>query len=374
MKFSIQREVLLSALQSVSRGLSYKTPMPVLTGIKVELTSDTLVMTTTNREISVQVVLSANEDVVIHEIGTCIIPGKYFIEIVKKIEGKVIEFTLFEETTIKIISERSNFTLIALEKSNFPKINFDVFGEPVEFTTKDLKKVIKQTSFAAGTSESRITLTGVCFDVKETTLSVTATDSYRLAKKVLTIDKAQKDLRINIPSKAVEELAKILEDDDEKVNLYVISGKAHFTYKNISFITRLIEGNFPDTSSLFPKEHLAEVTFNKNELITTVDRAALFTNMDNSSIVKMIINSEGNIQIASNSNEIGKVVDEIIPLKTTSLTQFQIAFSAKYFIEALRSFDSSKVIIKFTGEIKPFVLESEEDPGTLQLILPVRIF
>ena len=374
MKFTIAREILLEALNNVSKGLSSKTPMPVLTGIKIETNFDEIIFTTTNREISVQVKLPKNENIDIESEGWCVEPGKYFIDIAKKIEGKNIEFTLFEENTIKILSERSNFTLIALEKNNFPQINFAPLGTPIVLKASVLKQIIRQTAFAAGSSESRITLTGVCLELAENRLKAIATDSYRLAKKETELDYNLENTRVNVPSKALEELNKILTDDTEDVKMYIMVNKILFIYKNISFVTRLIEGSYPNTNALFPNESLMAITFDKNSLIAAVDRAALFTNLDNSSIVKFMVTADKVIQIASNSNEIGKVVDEILPLKNVELMQFQIAFSAKYFLEALKAFDSNAITIKFTGETKSFTLEGDQDRAFIQLILPVRVY
>ena len=374
MKFTIAREILLEALNNVSKGLSSKTPMPVLTGIKIETNFDEIIFTTTNREISVQVKLPKNENIDIESEGWCVVPGKYFIDIAKKIEGKNIEFTLFEENTIKILSERSNFTLIALEKNNFPQINFAPLGTPIVLKASVLKQIIRQTAFAAGSSESRITLTGVCLELAENRLKAIATDSYRLAKKETELDYNLENTRVNVPSKALEELNKILTDDTEDVKMYIMVNKILFIYKNISFVTRLIEGSYPNTNALFPNESLMAITFDKNSLIEAVDRAALFTNLDNSSIVKFMVTADKVIQIASNSNEIGKVVDEILPLKNVELMQFQIAFSAKYFLEALKAFDSNAITIKFTGETKSFTLEGDQDRAFIQLILPVRVY
>lgn len=373
MKFSIAREILLEALNNVSKGLSSKTPLPVLTGIKIETNNNKLILTTTNREISIQACIENEESLVIENDGWCVVPGKYFIDIAKKIDGKKVEFSTFEENTIKILSDRSNFTLIALEKNNYPVINFEPIGEAIQIKASLIKQLIKQTAFAAGSSEARITLTGVCLELENNKLKAIATDSYRLAKKEIELENNHTQFRVNVPSKALEELCKIIDDDKEDILMYVMANKVLFVYKDVKFVTRLIEGSFPDTSSLFPKAHLIEIVFDKNALISTVDRASLFTNMDSSSIVKFIINNDQSIQISSNSNEIGKVVDEVIPLKSVELPPFQIAFSAKYFLEALKVFESSQITIKFTGEIKPFAIEAENDPNLIQLILPVRV-
>lgn len=374
MKFTINRDILLEALNNVSRGLSSKTPMPVLTGIKIEVESNKITLITTNREISVKVVLETIDNIEIAENGVCVVPGKYFIDIIKKLEGDTVEFTLFDSNTIKIISERTTFTLISLDSANYPNINFDVNGTPMVIGSKKLKNFIRQTSFAAGVNESRMVLTGVCLDINKNNLQMIATDSYRLAKKADLLENEYLKTKIIIPSKSIEELSKILEDESEDVKMYFANNRALFEYKNISFITRLIEGSFPDTSSIIPTEHMVELTFNKNVLLSTVDRASLFTTQNSGSIIKMIINTDGSVQIASVSTDIGKVVDEIIPLKMDKICNFQIAFSAKYFNEAIKAFDGSEITIKFTGELKPFLLTASDDENFLQVILPVRYF
>lgn len=374
MRFNISKHTLLQVLNDVAHGLSYKTPMPVLTGIKIDAFMDSLTFTTSNREISVQVKLEKNDNFEIEEDGTCVVPGKYFLEIAKKIEEEKINFVLFEESTIKITTEKTDFTLVALDKDAFPIISFNKIGDPIRIKGNILKKAIKQTNFAAGVSEARMILTGVCFEIKGTDLSIIATDSYRLAKKMIRLEKEYNHTKINIPNKALEELEKILTDSEDEIEMYLISNKALIFYKGISFITRLIEGNFPDTSALFPKEELTKLSFKKNELLATVDRVALFTNMDSSNIVKVVIKANKSVQIASSNNEIGRVIEEIIPQNEPNINNFQTAFSAKYFIEALKSFDGSTVNIKFTGEIKPFVITSEKEDELIQLILPVRIF
>ena len=374
MKFSIERELLQQTLIDVSRGLSDKKPLPVLTGIKIEALDSELIFTTTNKEISVQVKLPVSENVVIEETGYCVAPGKYFVEISKKIEGKKVNFTLFEEKTIKITSERSDFTLITYDKEFFPTINFESKNASLDFESKKLRQLIRQTAFAAATSESRIILTSVNFTITNDLIIVTATDSFRLARKEETIPTNDIKCVVNIPSKSLEELAKILDDSSEKVNLYIIDKTVLFVFKNISFLTRLVEGVYPDTSSLFPKQQLLSVKLKKSDIVAAVDRASLFTNSDNLSVVKFNISNSNTIEISSNSTEIGKVVEEVEAVEISSNFPFQTAFSTKYLTEALRAIDDTMVVVNFTGEVKPAVIKGEGAPEMTQLLLPVRVF
>lgn len=374
MKFVINRELLLATLQNVSRGLSDKKPMPVLTGIKITVEKQRIVFVTTNKEISIQVILEANNEVTIEETGVCVVPGKYFLEIVKKLEGKDVEFTLFDSTTIKIISDRSDFTLVTYDSSNFPTISFDSTEKPIHLDAQMLKNVIKQTSFAAATSEARIVLTSVNFKFYGNRLEITATDSFRLARKNIEFEDNFDSKIVNIPSKSLDELSKIIEDSHEDIELMIENQLILFRYRNVTFTSRLVEGVYPDTSSLFPKGQILAIKFNKNELLAAIDRASLFTNSDNLSIVKLSLTKDKTVEVSSNSTEIGKVVDEIYPLEVSESMDFQIAFSTRNLSEALKSFESQSILIKFTGEIKPAVIVGEKENDLIQLLLPVRVF
>ncbi len=376
MRFEIKRSLLDTALQNVSKGLSTKTPMPILMGVQLTAKNNELIFITTNKEISVRVVIKENDDLKIDEEGSCVVPGKYFVDIVKKIDGEFVDFTLFDESTIKILSKNSDFTLIAYEKDNFPNTNFDIESESITLSCKDLKQIVRQTSFACSSSESRITLTSINFLIKDDLLTVTATDSFRLAKRIMKIENVKNKMQINIPSKSLEEFTKIINDSNDLVELVISNNVALFKYKNISFLTRLVEGIYPDTSSLYPKSFMFSMKFNREMLIAAVDRASLFMESNpNLSFVKFNMTANNKIiEVSSNSSEIGRVVETIEALEVSENSDFQIAFSAKYLIEALKSFDTKEISIYCTGEVKPAIITSAELPELTQLLLPVRVF
>ena len=123
---------------------------------------------------------------------------------------------------------------------------------------------------------------------------------------------------------------------------------------------------------MIPTNFLTSIKFNKNELISAIERAAIFTNIDTSNIIQMTLNGDKTVEVTSPTNEIGAAQEEITPIDCTNVVPFQIAFSSKYFLEAVRVFDSSEITIHFTGEIKPFIITGEHDHKLIQLILPVR--
>ena len=348
--------------------------MPILTGIKLDVKPDYLTLTASNAEISIQATIQNNTgDLVIDEPGIVVLPGKYLQEIVRHIDEKTIDIVTFEDNIVKILTDRSNFTLNAMDKNTFPLISFDETEIFVNLDVINLKQVIKKTTFAASLSESRMVLTGVSFATNENKLEVIATDSFRLAKKFMIFDKTNPKISVIIPSRSLDELNKIVDENDESVNIYFSKTKALFKYKNILFLTRLIEGVYPNTSSLIPTDFMTSIKFVKQDLVSTIERASLFTSLDSSNIIKLNLNADRVVEIASTSNEIGAVLEEIYPLDCSNIIPFQIAFSSKYFLDALKSFDSPEVTIHFTGEIKPFIMTGEYDVNHIQLILPVRV-
>lgn len=371
MNFTINRDLLLLNLNSVSKALSTKVQMPVLTGIKFEVFKDKVLITASNNEISIQTLIKDPKLLKVEEEGSFLAPGKYLIDLVRKTESKDIDFIGYEDNSVKILADKSNFTLKCLDIVNYPMISFDDSQTFITLDATNLKQIIRKTTFATSLSESRVILTGVSFRASGNSIQIVATDSYRLAKKEMIFEHEYPEINVVIPSRSLEELNKILEENEEVVEIHFSKSKALFKYKDLLYQTRLLEGTFPNTDSLIPTQFLTSVKFNKNELIAAIERVSIFSNLDVSSIIKFTLNSDKTTEISSKT-EIGDAKEELIPTECANGMAFQIAFSAKYFLEALRSFNSTEVEIHFTGEIKPFIITGEYDHNLIQLILPVR--
>ena len=373
MKFSISRELLLQNLNHVSKALSTKPQMPILTGIKIDVKKDHITLTASNAEISIQTKIDNSTKVLVEEVGIVVLPGKFLQEIVRRVESEMLDFVSFEENMVKILADRSNFTLNVLDKETFPLLSFDESDINITLDALNLKQVIKKTTFAASLSESRMVLTGVSFATQANKLEVISTDSFRLAKKFMVFENNYPTINVVIPSRSLDELNKIVDEPNESVNIHFTKTKALFKYKNLLFQTRLIEGIYPNTSSLIPNDFLTSIKFNKQELISAIDRASLLNSSESVNIIKFSLNNNKIVEITSTTNEIGAVLEEVYPLDCSNLIPFQIAFSSKYFLDAIKAFDSSEVTIHFTGEIKPFIITGDYDVNHLQLILPVRV-
>ena len=372
MNFQINKDTLLNNLIVAQKALSNKTPNPALQGIKLEVFKDHLVITTSNSDIAIKLEIKDQSLNVTSE-GTVLIPGKYFIEIIRKLDGLKVSLSMAADNMLRIVADRSDITLNMMDLEDYPELQFSEKVKSIKINVRVLKTIIRQTAFATSSIENRPILTGVNFKIDGNKLKAIATDSYRLSQKEIELTESYEPLNIIIPGRSLEELIKVLENNNDSVELHFDHSKILFKYNNLLFQSRLLEGNYPETSKLVPTEFPTVIRFNKDNLSTAIERASLLSSRDgNNAIVKLSLRQDNIVEITSNSPEIGKVLEEVYPVDEIMGQPFKIAFSSKYILDALKIFNSSEVSVNFTGEIRPFIIKGEYDENMLQLILPVR--
>jgi len=375
MTFTIDRDTLLNNLTILQKGLPNKTPLPILTAIKFDVNEDHLLLTSSNTDIAIQVFVD-DKSLNVVKAGKVAIPGRYLIEIVRKVNAQKVEFQLVDDNLIIIRADRSEFKLKLMDVEDYPEIDFLDLDQPVVLDSQLIKTIIKETNYATATNEKRPILTGVNFKYNNDNLYTVATDSYRLSQKNIKLRTHSKTFDIVIPSKSLDELSKILDNVHEDIELYINPNKVLFKMNNILFQTRLLEGTYPDTQRIIPQEFPVVIPFNKEELLQAVERVSLLSPKDkdtNYNIIKLNLRPDHVVEISSTNNEIGDALEEIIPSGTVTGPIIKIAFSSKYLVEALKSFSSSEITLNFAGEVKPFVIKGNLDQDLLHLILPVRI-
>ena len=372
MNFQINKDTLLNNLIVAQKALSNKTPNPALQGIKLDVLKDYLVITTSNSDIAIKLTVKDPSLTVTSE-GSALIPGKYFIEIIKKLDGLKVQLSMGADNMLRIEADRSDITLNMMDLEDYPELQFSEKVKSIKINVRVLKTIIRQTAFATSSIENRPILTGVNFKIDGKKLTAIATDSYRLSQKEIELTDSYEPLNIIIPGRSLEELIKVLENNNDEVELHFDHAKILFKYNNLLFQSRLLEGNYPETNKLIPTDFPTVIKYNKENLMVAIERASLLSSRDgNNAIVKLALRQDNIVEITSNSPEIGKVLEEVYPVDEIVGHPFKIAFSSKYILDALKIFNSSEISIHFTGEIRPFIIKGEYDENMLQLILPVR--
>lgn len=378
MNLTIDREILLENLNVISRGLPNKSPMPILTGIKMEATDTDLFLTSSNTDISVEVLIN-DSSLKIQEAGKTVVPGKQFIDIIRIIGAKKVTLFLDENNSLIIKGDKSEFNLKIMDYMDYPNIDFVTLENPLVLDSSELNMIIKETVFSTAQTEKKPILTGVNFNNKNNQLVITATDSFRLSQKILSID-SYDDFNITIPNKSLDEMSKVIDSYEGKISLYFSSNKLLLKYKNVLFQTRLLDGNYPDTSRIMPTNFPIVIRFNRDELLAVVERVSIMSPKDKekdrettSNVIKLTIKKDRIIEISTTNNILGSATEEIIPTDIEATNSISIGFSSRYFIEALRSFMSTEISISLSGEIRPFIIRGDYDANLTQLILPLRM-
>ena len=375
MKFTIKKEILMDALNKVSKAISSRNVIPVLAGIKFELTSKKLVLTASDNDITIQTFINCDDEEVIKvkEEGSIIIQGKYISDIVRKLPDKYINIEVVDELKILVYTENSEFNLNGISETEYPNIDLGESKSYIELSPSILKEIVNQTAFATSIDENKAILNGINFNITGDVLECNATDSYRLARKVIKLEKISKENQnIVIPSRNLVEFTRIIDDSEDMIEIHIFNNKILFKYQNLLFQSRLINGTYPNTSNLLPKDYLVKLHFNINDFYDVVDRVSILTSDKDKNTVTLETNGN-NLIMKSSSAEIGRVEEKMTISKDQDI-DVKVSFSSKYMMDALKSFNTETVELHFVGEIKPILLKSEEDDSLTQLVLPIRTY
>lgn len=378
MKFEIMRHRLLDGLNDVMKAVSSKTTIPILTGIKLEVTEEGLHLTGSDSDITIQTFIKAEENgeqvIRVIEEGSIVVQARMFNEIVRKLPTSDVVIEVTENFNTHIRSGKSEFHIIGQDASEYPLLPEILDDRQFVIPADLLKSLIRETVFAISTSESRPVLTGVHWEVKDGELTCVATDSHRLARRKTTLEQMPSgEYSAVIPGKSLSELSKIIGDSSQPVQIVMTEQQVLFKTSNVLFYSRLLEGKYPDTSRLIPTEYNTTVILDGKAFFQAIDRASLMAREERNNIVQFTCLDGNVVEISSSSPEIGKVEEEI---QTTLMEgeELKISFSAKYMMDALKAVGGHDVKVQFTGAMRPFILNSVHDDSVLQLIVPVRTY
>ena len=372
MKMLIEKNVLLEGLNAVSRALSTRNIIPVLNGIKFDLTKKGLYLTATDNDITIQVFIDKKDIKSIDEIGCSVIYGKTLLDIIRRLPNTDILIENFETNEVSFKTDNSIYNFNCFRLEDFPNISLDEIKNPITINSLKFKEIISKTSFACSMQESRPLLTGVNLKIQGNLLECTATDSYRLSKVNVNIDKMYDDnVNIVIPARNINEFIKII-DNDEYIEIHIFSNKVIFRLNNIIFQSSLLNGNYPNTDNSIAKEFKYIIKADLKEFYNTLDRASLLTQSKEKNIIDMEID-KNIILIKASSIEMGKV-EEKINVDNETNNSLRISFSAKYMLEALKMFNKENIYILLNGEISPIIIKEEDNEELIELILPMKTY
>ncbi|MBX6395564.1 MAG: DNA polymerase III subunit beta [Alicyclobacillaceae bacterium] len=374
MKLRVQQARLAAALQQVQKAVSTRTTLPILSGIKFVATESALHLLATDLEIGIETWIPADTetDLVIESPGSIVLSAKYISELVRKLPDPWIDLQVEQPYTLRVRSGAVEYTLHGQDPEEFPRMPQLNAQERLTVQSDVFKDAIRQTIVAVATEDTRPVLTGISVSFDAESLTMVATDSHRLATRTLFLEVAEDRSRQQavIPGKSMQELARLLPEDDSRIDIVFADHQMLVHAPHTHFYSRLLEGQYPDTSKIIPTTYKTRLHLNRSAFLGALERAHLIARDMQNHVVRLQVRPS-EVEISTSSQDIGRV-SEIIPVDAVEGEPLTIAFNAKYMLDAARAIDGEQVMIDFTGAMSPMILRPTDGQAYLHLVLPVR--
>jgi DNA polymerase-3 subunit beta len=349
----------------VSRGLSSRSTLPILSSILLEAKGDGLVLQSTDLEVSLKHSMPARID----EEGTAVIPGRLLTDIVRSMPEAAVTIETGSQDEATISCAQSSFDVRTLHAEDFPKFPEVSPDSVVVLPTDRLTDVIKQVSRAASKDETRPVLTGVLTIVEPRSLKMVATDSYRLAVREVEIEGPDEPIEVVIPNKAVDEIPR-LAGSSETVSLGVAENQVVFEFGTTIFVSRKIDGKFPNYSQLIPTESETKAVVDREELLEAVKRVSILA-QHNVPLRVSIKPEDRTLTLSASTPDIGEA-SESVEVEAEG-EEVEIAFNSSFMIDGVGASGTEQVSLETTSPLKPGLLTSVGDEDLIYILMPVRI-
>ncbi len=373
MEFIVSRQELLELVNRVQNIVAPKTPLPILSNLLLEAKDDRITLTATDLTVAIR--CSGPAKVI--QSGSTTLPARKFAQLIRELTAHQVEILTNEKEVTKITADTSSFKIVGMPKTEFPHLPALAGALQVKIQQKDLKDALYRTAFAVSKEDNRYVLTGVYLSIQGKKALFVGTDGKRLAKTQIPLEEAvETPTDCIIPLKAVDEIMKNLNKEDDSVILYLFSDKIAVEAEDILIMTKLLSGEYPDVDKVIPQQSSQCVTLHKDELLQLLRQVALFTNDQTHSVRFTFV--PGELQLMANSMDIGEG-NVSMPVNYQG-ARFDIAFNPHFFIDLLKHSKNEVISMGFSDSYNPGIfadatLSSFDDPSlrTLFVLMPMRL-
>lgn len=363
MKFTISKDSFQQAIQQVQHVVSARTTLAILSNVLLRARDGVLELTTTDLDVGVTCSVPAE----VEEEGATTLPARKLATIVRELPTEEIEISVDEKNVASIRSGPSFFKVLGLSSEEFPSL--PRFEDAREFRVDQqvLRDCLRKTSYAISTDETRYVLNGILFSFKGNTLTLVATDGRRLAMVEQEVEFPEsQEVDIIVPTKAVNELARLLGDNGD-VLIRVTGSQVGFDLGESLLISKLIDGNYPNYRQVIPGEAKERIVLERETFLRAISRVSLLAS-DKSNSVKFIF-TPGQVEIVASSPDVGEARETLaINYKGADIT---IAFNPEFTMAPLRNLTADEVTLHLIDEISPGVLRT--GVNFLYVLMPMRV-
>ena len=375
MKFKINKNEFLKGLLQVGKIIPIKHTNPIFVNIKLELTTDRLVLTGSNGDLSIttSIPFFRNNQEIIRDVqlGSILANSDILCNIVKRLDGDEIAFDVLDDNEARIeVDDKASFNLHCIDANEYPDLDFSFKGVKIILDACEIANVVSQVSFAASIKNVKPVLTGVNIEGSGSKINFVATDSARLAKKEVEAEISEV-FNTTVPVRTFQEIARSITDED-KITLYINDRRILVELKDTIISSVLLPGTYPNVKNIIPKNFLYTLEVDANDLIKTIETANVFSAStgEKGATIRCYMSQE-NVVFRCSSDQNGNSSVMLNLFKYTG-ERLEISFKCEYVLSAVKALKTSEVLLCFQGEMKPFVIIGKNDPSVIQLLTPVK--
>lgn len=370
MLLTMNAQDLLDGLNTVTRALAARPAKQILEGVLIDANSDGITLTCSDGSLSIECSLTGD----VKEGGRAVLPGKIFAELVRKLPGGSVTIKVNENHSASIRCMNSKSNLAGMNPMEYPEMAEVTGGTTVNIPQNKLREMISRVVFSIATDESRQILTGCLLEVTSDEARMVALDGFRMAmQKVFQpfqLPEGMDVLKAVIPGRVLNELSKILLDEETFCSMKMDRTRMEVTFGNTRLSTVLLAGEYIDYRKILPPSFKTQAKADRTQVQNAIDRASLMAREGKNNLIRMSF-SDNRLTITSNA-EMGDVLEEM----DASLQgdPIEIAFNAKYITDVIRNISDDELLMKFNSNVSPCVICPQNGDQFLYLILPVRVF
>ncbi len=375
MKFKINKNEFLKGLLQVGKIIPIKHTNPIFVNMKLELTTDSLILTGSNGDLSIttSIPFFKNNQEIIRDVqlGSILANSDILCNIVKRLDGDEIAFDVLDDNEARIeVDDKASFNLHCIDANEYADLDFSFKGVKIILDACEIANVVSQVSFAASIKNVKPVLTGVNIEGSGSKINFVATDSARLAKKEVEAEISEV-FNTTVPVRTFQEIARSITDED-KITLYINDRRILVELKDTIISSVLLPGTYPNVKNIIPKNFLYTLEVDANDLIKTIETANVFSAStgEKGATIRCYMSQE-NVVFRCSSDQNGNSSVMLNLFKYTG-ERLEISFKCEYVLSAVKALKTSEVLLCFQGEMKPFVIIGKNDPSVIQLLTPVK--
>jgi DNA polymerase-3 subunit beta len=362
MKLTVTQENLSRALATVSRIASTRGSLPILSNVLLKTDSNQLLVAATNLDVAISETIGAK----VKTDGSITVPARLMQDYVASLPSSTLTLEVVDNK-LKLTTEHHSSTINGTPADDFPEMPTIDNGSILQLTATDLKTALQQVLFAASSDDARPVLTGLYLHTTNGKLYAVATDSYRLAEKM--IGKEEKEVSLLLPASSLQDVLRVMRDDTTTVSVNYDEQQARFSVGSVELVTRLIEGNYPDYRKLLPSEYATTATLNRADLQEITKVSSLFAREAAGGVTVTIEEEKKEVSIRSIASQVGEN-NAVAEAEVSG--DAVITMNSRYILDALNAFEGKKIQVNVNGKLDPCVLTDPENDDYLHVVMPVK--